>query len=350
MNRKKIFGFVFAILLIGSSVMAQQYVTQVKSSNKKWGYVNQKGEVIIQPQFEKCYEFSPDGYAPIYDTKNRQYYFINPKGDKLQTEVSSFKLIDGFGIDLKGFEDGLVPVKVGEKWGYMNTAGKLAIPAQYDEPTAFSSGHASAKKGSGYVVLNTKGEETPISSDVIDIKVFSEKLAPYRAADKKFGFIDTNGKVAIPAQFESVGYFKNGLAWAKTLDKKVGYINPQGEWVIKPQFDVAKEFDAKSGMARIKQGDQWGYVSKTGNVLHVNDTDLFGDFSDGLAQGRKNEKIGFFNSKGEWVIAPQFDGSRDFKNGYAAAKKNDKWGMINTEGKWVIEPTFDAIKDMELIK
>jgi hypothetical protein len=348
MKKKTLLSFAFAAL-IASSAWSQQYVTQVKDASKKWGYVNLKGDIIIQPQFEKCYEFSSDGYAPIYDTKNRQYYFINVKGEKLQTEISGFKLIDGFGIDVKGFENGMVPVKNGEKWGYMNTSGKLAILAKYDDPTVFNGGHAVVKSGASYIVLNTKGEEFPVEGSVLDVKPFSEGLAPYRAADKKFGFIAENGKVAIPAQFESVGYFKDGLAWAKTADKKLGYINTKGEWVIKPQFDVGKEFDAKSGVARVKTGDVWGYVSKTGNVTHV-DTDLFGDFSNGLAQGKKNGKFGFYNVKGEWVIEAKFDGSRDFKNGYAAAKQGDKWGIINTQGEWVIKPTFEAIKDMEVVK
>lgn len=338
-------------LLLGYGALAQTYVTQIKSvGDKKWGYANHKGEVIIAPQFDKCYEFSTAGLAAIYDSKNRQYYFINLKGEKLATEIKDFKLIDGFGFDLKGFEDGLVPVKQGEKWGYLNTEGKLAIPAKYDHVTDFNGGFAPVKSGSTFLVINTKGDEIPVDGSVTDLKGFSESMAPFRAADKKFGFINESGKVVIPAQFESVGYFKDGLSWAKTADRKLGYINPKGEWVIKPQFDVGKNFGDESGLARIKSGDKWGYVSKSGEVTYLKDTDIYEDFFNGLARGRKNEKFGYLNSKGEWVIQPQFDGSRDFKNGYAAVKKGEKWGVIDTSGKWVIEPTYDAIKDMELVK
>lgn len=351
MKKKTLFSF-SVLLLLSYSALSQTYVTQVKPvGDKKWGYANLKGELIVKPQFDKCYEFSSAGYAPIYDSKNRQYYFINQKGEKLATEIKDFKLIDGFGFDLKGFEDGLVPVKQGEKWGYLNTEGKLAIPAKYDEVTDFNGGHALAKSGAKYVVLNTQGAESPVDgSGILDAKHFSESLAPFRAGDKRFGYIGEDGKIVIPAQFESVGYFKEGLAWAKTADKKVGYINTKGEWVIKPQFDVGKDFESESGLARIKGGDKWGYITKTGEVTYLKDTDIYEDFSDGLARGRKNQKFGFLNSKGEWVIEPQFDGSRDFKNGYAAVKKGEKWGVIDKTGKWVIEPTFDGIKDMELVK
>ncbi|MDH4090494.1 MAG: WG repeat-containing protein [Cyclobacteriaceae bacterium] len=340
------------ILAIASRAFSQTYVTQVKpAGEKKWGYANLKGELIIPAQYEKCYEFSSSGLAPIYQSKGREYYFINLKGERLDTEVKGFKLIDGFGFNLKGFEDGLVPVKVGDKWGFLNTAGKLAIPAKYDDATDFNGGYVPVKSGDKYLVLNTKGEETAVEgSGILDVKTFSESLAPFRAADKQFGFIDQEGKIAIQAQFESVGYFHNGLAWAKTADKTVGFIDKKGEWVIKPTFTVAKDFEAESGLARIKTGDTWGYVSKTGEVVSAGDTDIFEDFSDGLARGRKDGKFGFLDSKGSWVIEPQFDGSRDFKNGYAAVKKGERWGVIDKTGRWVIEPSFDGIKDMELVK
>jgi predicted metalloprotease len=348
--KKKVLAVV-ALSLFSAAAFSQTYLTQVKpADSKKWGYINEKGEQVIPPQFEKCHKFSKDGLAPIYDTKNRQYYFINTKGEKVATEVKDFKLIDRFGFDLEGFNDGLIPIRQGEKWGYLDTEGKLAIPAKYDHVTGFSSGHAVATLNKNFVILNTKGEESPVEGTVIDVKEFTENLAPYRAADKRFGFIDGNGKVVVSAKFESVGYFVDGLAWAKTSDGKVGFIDKSGEWVIQPQFTTAKEFDPSTGLARIKKGDEWGYVNKSGEIINVKDTDLWSDFSEGLAEGRKGGKVGFYDAKGAWVIEPQFEGSRAFKNGYAAVKKGDKWGMIDKQGNIVIEPKYDRIMDMELVK
>jgi len=332
---------------------AQTFVTQVKpSGNKFWGYANLKGEVFIPAQFEKCYKFGPDGYATIYDNKARQYYFINTKGERLVTEIASFKIHDGFGFDVDGFVDGLIAVKVGEKWGFLNSEGKLAIPAKYDDVTEFSSGYASGNIGGAYYILNKNGEEKKVEvNGAVDIKPFSENLAPFKSVDKKFGFVGPDGKEAIAAKFESVGYFSGGLAWAKSDGKLLGYINTKGEWVIEPKFAAGKDFDAEAGLARIKASDgNWAYVNKSGEIIYVTDTEAWGDFSEGLADGKKGEKRGFFNNKGEWVIQPQFDGVRDFKNGYASAKLGGKWGVIDRKGQWIIQPTFDGIKDMEKIR
>ena len=352
--KKRIFFSLALIMLMLGSVFSQTLVTQVKPAGSKlWGYANIKGEQIIPAQFEKCFPFSEDGYAPIYDTKKKQYYFINIRGERLETAVTDFKLIafgSIFGVDPEGFNSGMAPIKVGEKWGYLSKSGKVAVQPTYEYVTEFNGGYAVAKKGSNYYVIDANGKETPVEAKgIVEIRHFSENLAFYKTDGKKLGFIDVHGKIAIPAQFEAVGFFVNRMAWAKS-GEMLGYINPQGEWVIKPQFQAGKDFDAESGLARIKTGDKWAYVNMSGEVIKVNDTEVWGDFSEGLADGKNGDQRGFYNNKGEWVIKPQFEGVRDFKNGYAAAKQGGKWGMIDKKGNWVIRPSFDGIRDMQLVR
>jgi len=107
----------------------------------------------------------------------------------------------------------------------------------FDKVSSFQDGFAVAQGGSNYYVLNKKGEESKIEEvEIVNLKGFKEGLAPFVNDSKKYGFINTDAKVAIEAQFASVGNFYGGLAWAKTFDKKVGFINPDGEWVVNPQF------------------------------------------------------------------------------------------------------------------
>jgi hypothetical protein len=344
----KLFSILTLVLCLSVSAWAQTHLVQVKSSQtKKWGYANQKGELVIPAEYAKCYEFTPDGLATVQDPKTKQYQFINAKGEALPVEIKNFQLISAFGFDVQGFAEGFVPVKVNGKWGYLNKEGKLAIAAQYDKVLEFTEGHAAVKKGDAHFIIDTKGTETPVAN-VLDIKRFSEGLAPYVDAAKKTGFINTQGKIVIPAQFESVGYFKAGLAWARTADKKIGFITKTGEWAIQPKFDVAKDFDASGSYARVRTGDAWSYTNAKGELFYVKDTQQYGDYANGLASGKRNDKMGFYNTKGEWVIEPRFENVREFKNGFASVKDGDKWGVINTKGEWVIQPQFEAIKDMEL--
>lgn len=330
---------------------SQTYIVQVKPlDSKTWGYAGIDGKLIIPADYEKTYSFSSGGLAITYNAKDKQHRIIDLKNKVLQTEEPKFRIREIFGFGVKGFQNDLLPVQVGSKWGYMNTAGKMAIPAVYDDANDFDGGFAAVKKGSQFLLVDMKGKETAIATPAIDVRDFSEGLAPIRTTDKKFGFINPKGELVIPSQFESVGYFTNGLAWVKTFDRKVGYIDKTGKWILEAKFDVGKDFDAKSGLALVRTGDQWYYVNAKGTELKVTDTESWGSFSEGLAEGKKGTLKGFYDAKGEWVNKPQFEDVRDFHNGFAAVKLNGKWGLIDKTGKWKMEPQFDAMKDVTLIK
>jgi hypothetical protein len=352
--KKNIVASLILVFLIGFSAVSQTYVVMVKPlGSESWGYTNVKGELIIPAKFRKCGEFSKEGFAPIYDPETKKFFFINLKGEVLPTEITDFKLSTVFLVGTpKGFEDGLAMVSQDKKWGYLNSAGKVAIPIKYDKVIDFNEGHAIAQLNGKIFVLDKQGVEKPVEDpSIIDVKSFAEGLAPYTAADKKMGFIDENGKIVIQAQFTGLGYFSNGLAWARTADDKIGYINQKGEWVIQPQFTAAKNFDPETGLARVKIGDNWAYTNKNGQeIIYIKDSNSLGDFSNGLAVGEKNDKKGFYNTKGEWIIQTQFDAVRDFKNGYAAVKTGEKWGIIDKTGKWVLIPSYDGIKDFEIVE
>lgn len=340
-------------LFTALQAFSQTYVTQAKlKGNKNWNYINQKGEPLFAEAYPKCYPFSEEGFALIYNALFDQYYFINRKGEKLKTELLGFfpKENVGYNFNTAGFIDGMCLIKYGGKWGYLDTNGRLAIRAKYERASFFNHGLATAKMGSRLFVINKSGDELAIAPAAKIIFGFSEGLAPFRSFDKLFGFINESGNVEIPPRFENVGFFCNGLAWAKTNNGKLGYINTKGEWVIEPQFKAGREFDKISGIARVKIKNRWVYVDRNGNLKILNEGTVLSDFSDGLAQGSRNEKFGFYDALGAWKIEPQFEAVRDFKNGYAAAKKESKWGIIDTQGNWVIQPNYEAIKDMELVK
>jgi hypothetical protein len=351
MKTKMILALSLAFML-GISAIAQNAVILVQPAGvKEWGYADLTGNLIIEAKYKKCIGFSEDGLAAIYDGKLKQFYFINIKGETLSTEVTDFKLIEILLFGMKGFNDGFAAVEINEKWGFLNTEGKLAIPAIYDKVTIFNDGYAAVQRDGKFFSVDGNSAEFPVDIPGIeDLNDFSEQLATFRLADDKVGFVDGTGKVVIEAKFQAAGDFRGGLAWAKNNAGLVGYINPQGAWVIEPKFEAGKNYNAQSGLARVKTAETWAYVNAKGEMMVMNDSESWDDFSCGLARGKKGGKFGFFNAKGEWAIQPQFDGARDFKNGYASVRSGELWGVIDKTGNWVIKPKFEDIKDVEIIK
>lgn len=337
-------SILLALAILASTFLeAQTYLTQVKPEGiKEWGYMNEKGEMVIDALFRKCYQFSEDGRAAIFIDK--KLILLSSDGSQQPASNSSLSLGQG-----KTFFDGLMAVKNKErKMGFINTSGEIAIEMKYDQVTKFQGGYALGKRTEIAYVINTKGEEVQAQfQGAQDVKPFQDGLSPVRDASDKWGFINTKGELEIQPSFSGVGYFSNGLAWARAENGAIGYINKAGEWAVQPQFTVGKEFDPVSGMARVKMDDKWMYTDSAGTLMTMSDSDKWENFSDGLARGRKNGVFGFYDKEGKWAISPLFESARDFKNGYAAVKLNGKWGFINKTGEIVILCNYAAVKDME---
>lgn len=123
---------------------------------KKVGFVNNKGEWVIEPKFDRVKAFSK-GLAPVANGK--MWGYIDEKGEMVIP--ASFR-------DAEIFSDGLAPVKV-KKWGFIDITGKLVIPMEYDisaglafiagkQPKGFKNGLARVKSKKGWAFLNEKGE------------------------------------------------------------------------------------------------------------------------------------------------------------------------------------------------
>ncbi len=342
----KYLSLIIGLLAASFQSNAQDLLAQAKSGDN-WGYINTKGEFVIDAQYKNCHAFS-EGFAPIYDKKAKTFYFIKPDGSKLDTEIDKFKLKNIFGFGTKGFEDGLVPVQVGKQWGYLNTSGKLLVPAKFDKAQEFNSGFGVTESSNRFYIISKDGSEKQVDiSGLEDVKRFSEGLAPYRV-NGQWGFINTEGAVVIEAQYKGIGYLSEGLAWVKNEAGQVGFIDSKGNVKIDLQFQAAKEFS--EGLARVKKNDAWLFVDLSGKEITSVGADTYGNFSNGLAYAKKNDVVGFVGKDGNWVIDAKFEKVRDFKNGYAAVRKGENWGFIDKTGNWVIEPTFAGVKDFEKVK
>ena len=87
--------------------------------NGKWGFINRKGEVIIEYQYSSSKDFN-EGLAPI--KINSKWGFI----DSSNNLVISPQYDD---VDL--FYNGLAAIKINGKWGFIDKNGILILPAIY---------------------------------------------------------------------------------------------------------------------------------------------------------------------------------------------------------------------------
>lgn len=138
---------------------------------------------------------------------------------------------------------------------------------------------------------------------------------------------------------------KNLLYPIKNGDK-YGYIDRSGEMVINPQFDAALIFIG--ALAPFAMDEKWGFIDRDGKwVINPQfESALF--FKDGLAPVELEDKWGYVDKSGKLTITPQFDSAYLFHNGSAAVRSKDKWGFIDTDGKYLINPQYDKVEHIGL--
>ena len=285
----------------------------------KYGYIDQTGRVVIQPQFDSARDFS-EGMALIQMSK--KYGFIDKKG---------YLVIPPQFDDAGVFSEGLAIVKIANKYGYICKSGQVIIPPQFNDGGIFSEGLVTVKIDNKYGYISKNGQLI-IPPQFEESWGFSEGLAIVKI-DNKYGYIGKSGLIVILPQFDDAGVFSEGLASVK-IDNKYGYINKSGQVVIPPQFDLAWQF--KKGIAIVKIENKYGYISKNGQTLipaQFNNAWYFSN--EELARVSIDNKYGYINKSGKLVIPAQFNEAHDFAEGLALVKIGEQERYIDKKGRFI---------------
>ncbi|MBL1280123.1 MAG: WG repeat-containing protein [Fluviicola sp.] len=376
-----------ASLFIGTVGFAQTLVASFKPVDSKtnWGYMNEKGEAIIEPSYKTVVDFNSDGVTPVFDAATKTWKFINLNNETIDVPFKKFEPYSIFGFGKTSFVDGLALVVVKKKKGVVNLKGEVVFDPIYDFISPFENGFATAKIGLSFYILSKNGERTELEQGITVIRKFSEGFAPFKAKNELFGYLNYKGEAIIEPKFMKVGHFINGIAWARNYNKQIGFIDTKGDWVVDAKYLGAKDMSREEGIARVKTAEGWKFVAKDGSEISASGAISYGDFHNGLAFARQGKMYGYINPEGEWIIKPKYlkvkdfhDGVaavrttdkwgfiniegeiifkeearaiRNFQNGYAAVQNmQDLWGFINTKGEWVIEPQFTRVRDFFLVK
>lgn len=238
----------------------------------KLAYMDKKGQLVIRTDFPAIpfssvnFYFKVEGdLAPVCGEFLRgdnsescsKWGYVNHAGKVVIPAELAFPL---------QFIEGLAVIERNGKFGYINNWGHLVIPAKFDWAIAFTEGVAGAVLGQKRILIDKAGEVLcelpPANESVLDVR-FSEGLAPV-SVEGKHGFMDKKCQVVIAAKFDGVGPFSEGLA-AVGDGEKSGYIDKTGRMVIAPQFSDAYEFN--KGVAMVYLGEEKRYIDKTGRFV-----------------------------------------------------------------------------------
>lgn len=251
--------------------------------------------------------------------------------------------------------DGLIPARVGKRWGFVDRSGGLVVPARYEKVEPFSEGLAAVRRGGHWGFIDEMGVEI-VPPHYGSVGAFRDGLAAVTVSSALWpmvGYIDRSGRLAIPAQFQSDCPFSEGRARVERKRRKSlfrvesewGYIDSDGAYVVTPRFRFARDFSEGLAAVQVERDGReiWGYVDRDGRWAIEPGFVAAEDFSEGRAAVRRSgESWSYVDRAGAEVLVlaqgrPQ---SYGFREGRAAVKVGDRTGYIDPTGAFAIPPRF----------
>lgn len=253
--------------------------------DSQYGYINTRGEEIIPLQYSNGDQFR-DGLAPVRKEDKWGYIDVNNRpvtsfkyaaADPFADGVAIVKLAGKAGyINTKGQEitkiiydqadrlrHSLGVVTLDGKKGFVNRSGEVLAP-QFDRVfMTFDNSNIRVQSGDKYGYVDTLGKIIiPVKYDEI-LRYSGDDCYVVRDFDK-FGYFDSRGKSLTNVKYDEASWFSDERARV-FLDGKYGYIDKSGKEIIPLIYEEASEF--RDGMAKVKFDGEELRVDLKGNVI-----------------------------------------------------------------------------------
>lgn len=350
MNKRSIFTVLIGLMiltLVGckSSIKEEKVVNLYPAyesidNQKKWGYIDENGEFIVEAKYDRVDKFGPSGLAKVELQGNLGV--INSKGEEiLKTEYQNigefkngyfpafngkfYQLFDYQGvvqnigsneyIHIGPLEDGLLSIvditddrKI--KYGYIDKSGKLIIEPKYALGYDFYKDRTIVKdyQEDKYLVINKK-EDIIKELDYEDLSnTLDREYFVYKNKDK-IGIIDYEGNpiIELDKDMELIGLDRGliGVGLSDGHDTNYGIMQENGQYLVEPKaFDIV--FLGEGLFAISDDLDETGYryyiINSDGNRITDNLYYLVG------GRERKIERGIISVSDGEKTFALDRDG------------------------------------------
>lgn len=328
-----------------------EYISLVESRADK--NVAEEGEYLNAAEYYiKGYKFTNAMELVKQGIENLDSQFLR---DYYEAHRYEYTLSDTIFVKiLPTVDNEIMPAYDGEKWGYVNSSGKVLLPAIYDTATRFDkkSKLAVVSSQNMYYAITQAGDKYgvddgsvyPQMSDVKDMSV--KRVIGMR--DGKYSYYNCDFEpLAAAWQFDDITVNSCGVTAVKE-GSKWKIIKDSGEDVTQYLYDdvAVNSYGCAfvNNLAVVKEGNNWHFIDEKGNRVGT------GEFVNAkapeaangyIAVGNADGKWGFADVQGNLVIDYQYYDAWSFSNGLAAVETASDWGYISVYNQQVIESVFE---------
>lgn len=318
--------------------VSKLYPVSIKTLNGvKWGYIDNKGDIVIKPQYDYARDFEDNGLA-----------VVEVRGKSGVINESNNFIVEPKYETITGFSEGLAQVVDNGVFKVIDEEGKILTPKGYSYIGSYNEGRAifydmNAEGKVLYGYLDTRGQE------VIPLKYesasdFKEGKAVVKIRDNQYALIDVNGNILKTYNYAFVGDLGDGLlAFKESTGGDFGFIDESGNIVIVPQYTGVQAFEEGRAVVNTSEDfkNKYGLIDKKGNFIikpDYNDVNLLGEGMVAVGKAIDTEKP-YIGSKyaiadinGKFLTGFIYNNVSEYKDGLASASDDKSTFFIDRTG------------------
>ena len=236
---------------------------------RKIGIFDTLGHWVVEPKYSYMGYPGENGLLPMRVGKEWGYI------DTLGREVIGFKYALA-----NGFNDGLAAVKSGDLWGYVDMQGNEVIPLKYYEANSFVNGRAvvQVNEGPKYAVIDRDGKVLLMTTDSSRIHAILNNSVLWCVSAKGGGldwfvcrYVLTDFKGKVLEEYDDLIFPEGGQYWEDLFPvrkgNKWGLVDNEYNLVVPCKYRQAEANYESSGAIVALDDGTTQYVSRKGRPL-----------------------------------------------------------------------------------
>jgi len=222
----------------------------------KYGLISYQGKRILATKYDTISALQ-EGVVYTFE-KDGHYGIMNRDGEILVDLDNNFQ-------KLYPMSEKFLGVRMEDKYGFVDTLGRLRIANRYDSVTHFESNMAAIKLLGRWGYIN-RSETLVVQPHFEKAYPFIEGLAVVRR-DGKYGLVNKMGDVVVSTEYSKIYPAQHNrfvVEKVKSDDdyKQVGLVSETGRQLIYPKYDSLK--DLGNGYVIISRRGQYGLLTTRG--------------------------------------------------------------------------------------
>lgn len=260
------------------------------------------------------------------------------------TRALSFAILMWSSLLVQAISPALIPIRVGDRFGYCDAELRMLIPAQFENAEPFGAYGAIVQLHGKFGIIDAQGKwQVPAVLDEIQV---GEAMRLRKGT--QYALADMTGCLLSDFCYDAVYVLKNGFFMTDQHGLK-GLLNAAGQVVVPNRYEHVSQLRDNQGhyvdLFSVRDEGQLGVYNTCGERMQFPRFGRIDVFQEGFAVVQDDGKFGLIDLEGQLRVPCQYEQLQPMNEGLCAAKLKNRWGFIDATGREMVPFNFEAVQE-----